>query len=60
MSLEEKTNFPVEIAKWKKIYESVPTKRGQIRLAVLCLSAILSHSQQLINFLNYTCGKCIL
>lgn len=28
MSLEEKTNFPVEIAKWKKIYESVsPIKR---------------------------------
>ena len=27
MSLEEKTNFPVEIAKWKKIYESVPTTK---------------------------------
>ena len=27
MSLEEKTNFPVEIAKWKKIYESVSTKK---------------------------------
>ena len=25
-------------------------KRGQIQLAVLCLSAILSHSQQLIKF----------
>ena len=26
MSLEKRTNFPVEIAKWKNIYESVPTK----------------------------------
>ena len=28
LSLEEKTNFPVEIAKWKKLYEStLPSKR---------------------------------
>ena len=50
MSLEKKTNFPVEIAKWKKIYELFQLKRGQIQLAVLCQSAILSHSQQLIKF----------
>jgi hypothetical protein len=26
MSLEEKTGFPVEIVKWKKIYEPIPQK----------------------------------
>ena len=26
MSLQEKTGFPVEIAKWKKIYEPIPPR----------------------------------
>ena len=63
MTAREKSNLSFEIAKWKKIYSSIPPKKRP-DTAVGALSECSDQSFPALNkvlyFFDHTCGKCIL
>ena len=64
MTTDEKSNFPIEVDKWKKIYSSIPvTQRPDTAVGTLSECSGQSFpalNKVLTGFFYHTCGKCIL